>query len=79
MLSSCWRKLSRVYLNAVQVILQPVESMEAIRSCIATHLSRYNDKFGNVKLDIMLTDNALKSIVRLHRVLTLEHRLEQRL
>lgn len=56
-----------------QVALQPVETLRDLHSCLHTHLTRYNEEFGNVRLNIMLSDFAIAHIVRVHRVLCFHH------
>ncbi|GFN75495.1 dynein beta chain, ciliary [Plakobranchus ocellatus] len=57
----------------VKVNLQPVESMGDLHSCLNTHLTRYNEEFGNVRLNIMLSDFVIFHVVRMHRILSFYH------
>ncbi|XP_053397319.1 dynein axonemal heavy chain 5-like isoform X6 [Mercenaria mercenaria] len=56
-----------------KIQLQPVETLRDLHSCLHMHLTRYNEEFGNVRLNIMLSDFVIAHIVRLHRVLSFHH------
>ena len=55
------------------MVLQPVESLREVHSCLNTHLTRYNEEFGNVQLEIMLSDNIIGHVIRMHRILSFSH------
>ena len=57
----------------LQVMLQPVENLGDLHTCLNAHLTRYNEEFGNVRLDIMLSDFTIAHIVRMHRILSFHH------
>ena len=57
-----------------QVLLQPIEKLKDVHDCLQTQLGRYNEEFGNIQLDIMLSDNIIALIVRMHRILSFHHR-----
>ncbi|XP_025098007.1 LOW QUALITY PROTEIN: dynein gamma chain, flagellar outer arm-like [Pomacea canaliculata] len=57
----------------VKVMLQPVENLGDLHTCLNTHLTRYNEEFGNVRLDIMLSDFTIAHVVRMHRILSFHH------
>uniref|UniRef100_A0A2C9K4Z2 AAA+ ATPase domain-containing protein n=1 Tax=Biomphalaria glabrata TaxID=6526 RepID=A0A2C9K4Z2_BIOGL len=59
--------------NQVKVSLQPVVKWSDLHSCINTHLTRYNDEFGNIRLNTMLSDLVISHVVRIHRVLSFHH------
>ena len=61
------------YVVLQQVILQPVDSLKDVHNCLQVHLNRYNEEFGNVYLDINLSENVIAHIVKLHRVLSYHH------
>ncbi|XP_070190368.1 uncharacterized protein [Littorina saxatilis] len=57
----------------IKVLLQPVESLSDLHTCLSAHLTRYNEEFGNVHLDIMLSDFTIAHVVRMHRILSFHH------
>ncbi|XP_076466964.1 uncharacterized protein LOC143298129 [Babylonia areolata] len=57
----------------IKVLLQPVENLGDLHTCLHAHLTRYNEEFGNVRLDIMLSDFTIAHVVRMHRVLSFHH------
>jgi hypothetical protein len=57
-----------------QVMLQPIENKKEVLTCLQTHLNRYNEEFGNIYLDIMLSDNIVNHLVKMHRVISYHHR-----
>ncbi|KAK3577475.1 hypothetical protein CHS0354_032326 [Potamilus streckersoni] len=67
------RPLTSVGVKQIKIALQPIESLRDLHSCLNTHLTRYNEEFGNVRLNIMLSDFAIAHIVRVHRVLSFHH------
>lgn len=56
-------------------MLQPIDSLKDVHNCLQIHLNRYNEEFGNVYLDINLSENVIAHIVKLHRVLSYHHGL----
>jgi hypothetical protein len=56
-----------------QIILQPVDALQELHACLQTHLNRYNEEFGNVNLNIMLSENIISHIVKMHRVISYHH------
>lgn len=57
----------------IKVMLQPVENLGDLHTCLSAHLTRYNEEFGNVRLDIMLSDFTISHVVRMHRILSFHH------
>ncbi|XP_060567478.1 dynein axonemal heavy chain 5-like [Ruditapes philippinarum] len=56
-----------------KIQLQPVETLRDLHSCLHMHLTRYNEEFGNVRLNIMLSDFVIAHIIRVHRILSFHH------
>ncbi|XP_059166583.1 dynein axonemal heavy chain 8-like [Physella acuta] len=67
------RPVTSIGSKHIKVSLQPVEKMSDLHSCLNTHLTRYNEEFGNVRLNIMLSDFIISHVVRLHRILSFSH------
>ena len=68
-----WVNLCVTCVVFVQVMLQPVSSLKEVHSCLQSHLNRYNEEFGNIHLDIMLSENIISHIIKMHRVLSYHH------
>ncbi|XP_071504103.1 dynein axonemal heavy chain 5-like [Diadema antillarum] len=67
------RPVTSVSQKTVRVALQPVENLDQVHKCILSHLTRYNEEFGNVTLNIMLSDDVIYHVIRMHRVLSFHH------
>ncbi|XP_052089132.1 uncharacterized protein LOC127725852 isoform X10 [Mytilus californianus] len=67
------RPVTSVTGKNVRISLQPVDNLRDIHSCLNTHLTRYNEEFGNIPLNIMLSDFIIDHVVRMHRVLSFHH------
>ncbi|KAK6187606.1 hypothetical protein SNE40_005595 [Patella caerulea] len=67
------RPVTSVHSKHIKVNLQAIDKLSDIHSCLHTHLTRYNEEFGNVSLDIMLSDNIISHIVQMHRILSFHH------
>ncbi|XP_041462850.1 dynein heavy chain 8, axonemal-like [Lytechinus variegatus] len=67
------RPVTSMSQKTVRVILQPVCNLEMVHKCILSHLTRYNEEFGNVTLNIMLSDDVIYHVIRMHRVLSFHH------
>ncbi|XP_030850579.1 dynein heavy chain 8, axonemal isoform X3 [Strongylocentrotus purpuratus] len=67
------RPVTSMSQKTVRVILQPVSNLEQVHKCILSHLTRYNEEFGNVTLNIMLSDDVIYHVIRMHRVLSFHH------
>ncbi|WAR07684.1 DYHG-like protein [Mya arenaria] len=67
------RPVTSVGAKHIKIALQPVETLRDLHSCLHTHLTRYNEEFGNVRLNIMLSDFVIAHIIRIHRVLSFHH------
>ncbi|XP_035829673.1 dynein heavy chain 5, axonemal isoform X2 [Aplysia californica] len=67
------RPVTNMGTKQVRVSLQPVENMGDLHSCLNTHLTRYNEEFGNIRLNIMLSDYIISNVVRMHRILSFHH------
>ncbi|KAM4771050.1 dynein axonemal heavy chain 5-like [Rhinophrynus dorsalis] len=59
--------------RGVKVMLQSVSNLDGVRSCLQTFVQHYNDELGHQKLHIALSDNVVKQIIRIHRVLSGEN------
>ncbi|XP_041355189.1 dynein gamma chain, flagellar outer arm-like isoform X3 [Gigantopelta aegis] len=57
----------------LKVVLQPIEKLSDMHSCLNTHLTRYNEEFGNVRLNIMLSDYIIAHVIRMHRIISFHH------
>jgi hypothetical protein len=57
----------------VKVLLQPIENLLDVQNCLKTHVARYNEEFGNIPMDIMLSDHVIGHIIKMHRVLSFHH------
>ncbi|XP_064629693.1 uncharacterized protein LOC135488785 isoform X2 [Lineus longissimus] len=57
----------------VKVLLQPIENLQDVQNCLKAHMARYNEEFGNVPMDIMLSDHVIGHIIKMHRVLSFHH------
>ncbi|ESO89151.1 hypothetical protein LOTGIDRAFT_229063 [Lottia gigantea] len=57
----------------IKVNLQPIDKLSDIHTCLNSHLTRYNEEFGNVRLDIMLSDYVIAHVVKMHRILSFHH------
>ena len=62
-----------VVLQEVRVALAPVSSLRDVHGCLQAHLNAYNEEFGNVYLDIHLSENIIMHIIKMHRVLSYHH------
>ena len=60
-------------MTSLQVSLQPVSSMREVHNCLLNHLTRYNQEFGNTQLNIMLSDNVIHHVIKMHRILSYHH------
>ena len=61
-------------LAQIVVVLQPVESLAAqVHGCLTPHLSLYNEEFGNVQLDIMLSENIMGHVIHMHHIFSFSH------
>ncbi|KAL4232681.1 hypothetical protein ACF0H5_007369 [Mactra antiquata] len=67
------RPVTSIGAKHFKIVLQPVETLRDLHSCLHTHLTRYNEEFGNVRLNIMLSDFVIAHIVRVHRILSFHH------
>ncbi|XP_052708586.1 uncharacterized protein LOC128183562 isoform X10 [Crassostrea angulata] len=67
------RPVTSVGTKHIKVTLQPIENLRDVHSCLNTHLTRYNEEFGNVRLDVMLSDFIISHVIRMHRVLSFHH------
>ncbi|KAL5009692.1 hypothetical protein ScPMuIL_011997 [Solemya velum] len=67
------RPLTSTGAKHIKIVLQPVKMLRDLHSCLNTHLTRYNEEFGNVRLNVMLSDFIISHIVRMHRVLSFHH------
>ena len=57
----------------VKVMLQPITNLQDVQSCLKAHVTRYNEEFGNVPMDIMLSDYIIGHIIKMHRILSFHH------
>ncbi|CAL1527205.1 unnamed protein product [Lymnaea stagnalis] len=67
------RPVTSVGAKHVKVALQPIDKLSDLHSCLNTHLNRYNDEFGNIRLNTMLSDFVISHVVRMHRILSFSH------
>ncbi|CAH1799095.1 unnamed protein product [Owenia fusiformis] len=67
------RPVTSISYKQIKVVLQPVDTLKEVHNCLNTHLTRYNEEFGNVQLDLMLSDYVISHIIRMHRVLSFHH------
>ena len=59
--------------HVFQVVLQPIEEIKEVHNCLMTHMTRYNEEFGNIQLNLMLSEHVISHVIRLHRVLSFQH------
>ncbi|XP_071801693.1 uncharacterized protein [Asterias amurensis] len=67
------RPVTSLSQKSVRVVLQPVEGLDKVHQCVHSHLTRYNEEFGNVTINIMLSDDVIHHVIRIHRVLSFHH------
>ncbi|OWF37572.1 Dynein heavy chain 5, axonemal [Mizuhopecten yessoensis] len=67
------RPVTSVGAKNIKIVLQPIDQLRDVHSCLNTHLTRYNEEFGNIPLNIMLSDFIIAHIIRMHRVLSFHH------
>ncbi|XP_022081686.1 dynein gamma chain, flagellar outer arm-like [Acanthaster planci] len=67
------RPVTSLSQKSVRVVLQPVEQLDKVHQCVHSHLTRYNEEFGNVTINIMLSDDIIHHVIRIHRVLSFHH------
>ncbi|XP_067674368.1 uncharacterized protein [Haliotis asinina] len=67
------RPVTSLGTKQIKVMLQPIENLRDLHSCLNAHLTRYNEEFGNVRLNIMLSDFIISHVVRMHRVISFHH------
>lgn len=58
----------------LQGVLMPVEDLQSVHACLQVYLNHYNEEFGNVHLDIMLSENIICHIIKIHRVLSMQNK-----
>ena len=54
-------------------IIQPIEDLVDVHACLQMHLNQYNEEFGNIPLNLMLSDSIIKHVIKIHRVLSYHH------
>lgn len=64
------RPITSQGIKQVKVSLQPIDNASAVRDCLQSHLNRYNEEFGNIHLNIALSNSAIEHLIRMHRVLS---------
>ncbi|XP_071954985.1 uncharacterized protein [Antedon mediterranea] len=67
------RPVTSMSQKTVRVLLQPVTNLVEVHRCLLSHLTRYNEEFGNVQLNIMLSDHVIHHVIRMHRILSFHH------
>ncbi len=55
-------------------MLMPVEDLQSVHACLQVYLNHYNEEFGNIHLDIMLSENIICHIIKIHRVLSMQNK-----
>ncbi|XP_033113255.1 dynein heavy chain 5, axonemal-like isoform X2 [Anneissia japonica] len=67
------RPVTSMSQKTVRVLLQPVTNLVEVHRCLLSHLTRYNEEFGNIQLNIMLSDHVIHHVIRMHRILSFHH------
>ncbi|XP_071818739.1 dynein axonemal heavy chain 5-like isoform X4 [Apostichopus japonicus] len=67
------RPVTSMSQKTIRVVLQPVPTLEQVHKCVHSHLTRYNEEFGNVTINIMLSDHVIYHVIRIHRILSFHH------
>ena len=69
------RPVTSVSQKESAAIIQHIDSMDDVHTCLDMHLQQYNEEFGNVPLNLMLSDSIIKHVIKIHRVLSYHHGL----
>ena len=64
------RPASGTHNRHVKINLSPLESIENVRSNIEQVLNRYKEEFGYHSINIFLSENIVRHLMRIHRILT---------
>ena len=67
------RPTSSIQNRNIRTHLSPLESLEKARLHIEQALIRYKEEFGSYQINLSISENVAKHIIRIHRILSFSH------